>query len=762
MPKGFHIFGVRHLSPGASHHLLEFLEEKKPKCVLIEGPSDASYLIPQITTKGIKLPIALLAYTTELPIETILYPYANYSPEYQAIKWANKRKITVRFIDLPANALLKLKQNTGAKTPKAQEFYKYHNKLYEDVAQQANEYEYDSYWERNFEHNLSAASYQQGLQLQSAEIRSMVENEEFEVVPYDFSYNMVREAHMKREIQNAIDEGFQPNEIVVVVGAYHVSGIVSDLPPLSDEELSQLPTVNTLMTLMPYSFLRLSSQMGYGAGNNAPSYYEMMWKGISNGTLEELPATYISKVAQYLRKKGFNASTSSVIEAIRLAQALTSLREGKMPVLKDLHDAVVTCLGGGDFSSVAEALTINDIGTAIGNLPEGVSQTPVQQNMMNELKRLKLVNYKTAVAQELTLDLRENMKVKTLEAAYIDLNRSVFFNRLQVLGIRFATTIPLTQDSATWAEKWSLQWSPEIEIQVVETNLKGESLEIAAAFQLNDQLVNCTSLSTAASIIRQACLCQLTAIFENAVDTLQSLLIDNADFKETVATARELSIILQFGTIRNIDVEPLKVIFKQLYLRATLLLIDAANCDDKAALKIVAAMNSMEIISEQLSELIDTELWQNELIKLAERDDLNTKLSGTAFAILLEHNLISEENCAIEVSRRLSPGVPASLGANWFEGMSSRNRYALLSRVSLWRELDAYIKSLDEDEFLRSLVFLRRAFSDFDAHQKNSIAELLGDFWGIGAEKAAEALQQELTEEETDKLDELNDFDFDF
>lgn len=201
---------------------------------------------------------------------------------------------------------------------------------------------------------------------------------------------------------------------------------------------------------------------------------------------------------------------------------------------------------------------------------------------------------------------------------------------------------------------------------------------------------------------------------------------------------------------------------QQLFLRASLLLIDASSCDDKASKPIVDAMNTMEFISEQQYELVDTETWQKELTHLAWRDDVNTKLSGVAFAILLEHNLATEEECAREVSRRLSAGVPADLGASWFEGFSGRNRYALLSRTIIWQELDNYVRQLDEEQFMRSVVFLRRAFADFEPNQKNSIAELLGDLWGTGKEATAELLQEVLTEEESTKLDELNDFDFDF
>jgi hypothetical protein len=80
----------------------------------------------------------------------------------------------------------------------------------------------------------------------------------------------------------------------------------------------------------------------------------------------------------------------------------------------------------------------------------------------------------------------------------------------------------------------------------------------------------------------------------------------------------------------------------------------------------------------------------------------------------------------------------------------------------LWKELDKYVTQLDEEDFYRSVVFLRRAFGSFEPNQKNSIAELLGELWGTGEEYTAEILQTELTEKETEKLNELNDFDFEF
>src|SRR5947209_18589590 len=103
-----HIFGVRHLSPAAAWHLRQLLGRVRPRLVLIEGSDDADDLIPHIVSPKSKLPIAILAYTTDAPVRTFVYPLAIYSPEYQALLWCQQNKVKVRFMDLPSSVFLGL------------------------------------------------------------------------------------------------------------------------------------------------------------------------------------------------------------------------------------------------------------------------------------------------------------------------------------------------------------------------------------------------------------------------------------------------------------------------------------------------------------------------------------------------------------------------------------------------------------------------------------------------------------------------------
>ena len=354
----------------------------------------------------------------------------------------------------------------------------------------------------------------------------------------------------------------------------------------------------------------------------------------------------------------------------------------------------------------------------------------------------------------------ENRRVKTEAAAFLDLHRSSFLHRLAVLEVSFAKRLPVRQESATWGERWALQWTPEAEIGIVEAVLLGETIELAVAFKFKQSLERCGSIAEAATIIRQACECGMPGSIELARQTLQRLATDSTDFAALAGAAWELGWVIRYGDVRQFNSEPLKPLLQQLFLEGALSLVGRANCDLAAAKTMIGGIEELNKVALDYAALIDEPLWLSELQKLARADHLNPLLSGYGCALLLERNMISNEELAREVSRRLSPGGPADLGAGWFEGLAKRNRYALLTRLALWEQLAGYVAALTEDEFKRALVFLRRAFGDFSPPEKTSITENLGEIWGVNPEQASEIIHAELSETEKKKLDELADFNF--
>lgn len=732
-------FGVRHLSPAAAFHLRKALDEARPELVLVEGPSDLNDQMKWLCHPDTQFPTAMLAYTTTPPVRTILYPLAIYSPEVQAILWAHENKVPCRFMDLPSSVFLAMQKDEEADAPPTES-------VYEKLEILTGE-EHDTFWERNFE---QCNDYHAACNTFGSELRASGEVE---------AENIVREAHMKRVILDAVKSGIPGEKIFCICGAYHVDGLKNNCP-MTDTEMKKLPKADSAATLMPYSYYRLSTRSGYGAGNKAPAYFHLLWDAMNGEGLQSAASTYLVKLAAAHRKAGNIVSSAEVIEAVRLALTLCQMRGCNYPCLQDLKDAAITTMGHGNMSELAVACADTEIGKTIGYLPEGVTRTSVQEDFYRQTKQLKLHRFRTAELQQLDLDLREKLTVKSQDAAFLDLNRSFFLHRLRVLGIHFANILRSKQEKANWGEYWELRWTPEVEIEVVESSLLGDTIEGAAAFALKERADQAASIDQAALIFQDAFLCGMPAAAAHALTVLQSLSVDSAALTEVAATADSLSLVVRYGDLRKFDPDPVIPLIEQLFLRAKLTLEDACNCDAKAAGAVTQAMDRLNML--QLNhDFLGQEAWVSLLERISDRDDLNTKCSGFAMAILLERGIATEELLAREVSRRLSPGVPADLGAGWFEGLAGKNRYALIARLSLWRHLSEYLDSLDEDTFRRALVFLRRAFADFTPAEKSDIAENLGEIWGIAALQVSELIMADFTQEEQAMLSDLDDFDFD-
>jgi hypothetical protein len=242
---------------------------------------------------------------------------------------------------------------------------------------------------------------------------------------------------------------------------------------------------------------------------------------------------------------------------------------------------------------------------------------------------------------------------------------------------------------------------------------------------------------------------------------LQALAAGSSELKAIAHAAFQLSQVVRYGDVRKFEPAPLLPLLEELFVQGSLALFGAANCDNPTAQELLVSMDEMNRVSLEHHDRVEELLWLDQLKRLADADNRNPLLSGYACAVLLERGLIPNEDLVREVSRRLSPGIPSDLGAGWFEGLAKRNRYSLLARQPLWESLAEYIRSLDDDQFKRALVFLRRAFGCFSPQEKRHICENLGEFWGIGRDETREALDQPLTEQEEQTLKDLNTFDFD-
>ncbi|MFF9024115.1 DUF5682 family protein [Streptomyces eurythermus] len=107
------LLGVRHHGPGSARAVRAALEAARPAVVLIEGPPEADPLIPLAADPGLRPPVALLAHAVDEPGRSAFWPFAEFSPEWVAIRWALDHDVPARFIDLPATHTLAWEREEG-------------------------------------------------------------------------------------------------------------------------------------------------------------------------------------------------------------------------------------------------------------------------------------------------------------------------------------------------------------------------------------------------------------------------------------------------------------------------------------------------------------------------------------------------------------------------------------------------------------------------------------------------------------------------
>ncbi len=96
-----HLFGIRHHGPGSARALTAALSDLQPDLILVEGPPEGEACLNLINESGMKPPVALLIYPSDQPQNAVFYPYAVFSPEWNALQYARQNSVPVRLIDFP-------------------------------------------------------------------------------------------------------------------------------------------------------------------------------------------------------------------------------------------------------------------------------------------------------------------------------------------------------------------------------------------------------------------------------------------------------------------------------------------------------------------------------------------------------------------------------------------------------------------------------------------------------------------------------------
>jgi hypothetical protein len=717
-----HLFCIRHHGPGSARSLLRALEELQPDCLLIEGPPDAEAALPLLTHEQMEPPVALLVYQAEQPQKAAFYPFAVFSPEWQALQYGLSQRIPTRFMDLPQSHWLALTQEQSAiRNPQSA--------IQADpvgvLAQAAGYDDSERWWEHVVEHRrdgadifaaileaMGALRVEADREVSDAQLTDAESAEDAEAEQLDSnseaSREALREAWMRQTIRRAQKEGFQ--RIAVVCGAWHA-------PMLTDEVIAQnaktdaallksLPKVKVQATWTPWTHGRLSYQSGYGAGIEAPGWYQHLWL-----TQEGVATRWLARVARLLRDEGLDVSSAHVIEAVRLAETLAALRGRPITGLPELNEAVQSVFCFGDdlpLRLIHEKLIV---GETLGRVPDETPLVPLQQDLQREQKRLRL----KAEANEKTLDL--DLRKET------DLERSRLLHRLNLLSVPWGAVQDVSGKSGTFHELWRVRWEPEFVVQLIEASVWGSTIQTAASSKACDE-ADKADLPALTALLERVLLSALPGAVSHLMTRVQTESALASDVGLLMDALPPLANVQRYSDVRQTDAALLGTVTDGLVARICIGLSGAcASLNDEAAQAMFTRFDKVNAAVQLLQQEAHTTAWQQVLLRLVEQNGLHGLLAGRACRLLLDAQALE----AVEAARRLSLALssanePTQAGA-WVEGFLHGSGLLLLHDETLWQVLDAWLTALPEEQFIALLPLLRRTFANFTAPERRQMGE---------------------------------------
>jgi hypothetical protein len=706
-----HILGIRHHGCGSARSVKNALDELKPDIVLIEGAPEANEILSLANHEEMLPPVAILIYAPENPQMAVFYPFAEFSPEWQAIQYALANKIPVRFIDLPQSAQLPVAGGTerwSAKTGIEEDQSQIQNpksKIKDDPLQFAAEAagfsDGEIWWENLVENRANPAGIFEGI----LDLMTALREESKKTGETEDLRTLRREAFMRQEIRRAGNEGFE--NAAVVCGAWHAPA----LSDLSDEKadrelLKNLPKTALEATWIPYTDSRLAFASGYGAGVRSPEFYRQIWENPQNIT-----TYWLSRVAQLLREQDLDASSASVIEAVRLAESLAAVRGLAGVGLSELFDAVhaVFCFGDDAQLRLVEEKLI--VGERMGEVPQKTPTVPLQRDLKAIQKRLRF--FPEAIQKPAELDLRKAN----------DLEKSHLLHRLQILGIEWGVPVR-AYGKGTFKENWRVRWQPEFEIKIIEASLFGNSVEEAAANFVREKAANEEGLGELTALVQNVLLADLPAAIEILMKRVQTVASITSDVPQMMDAFVPLADVLRYGNVRKTETSAVEKITDGLLTRICIGLPNACSAlNDEAAEKMfgrLAAMNNTigVLLNEEYSRQ-----WQNALRKLAGQPDLHGLIVGRSVRILFESNKLAAEEIEKGMNLAVTTAVAPDKAVAWIEGFLRGSGLVLLYHETLLNVLNHWVLSLSDEVFIKLLPILRRTFSSFEAPERRKIGE---------------------------------------
>ncbi|MEU9332140.1 DUF5682 family protein [Streptomyces sp. NPDC048290] len=783
------LLGVRHHGPGSARAVRAALEAARPRAVLIEGPPEADALIPLVAAADMRPPVALLAHAVEEPGRSAFWPFAEFSPEWTALRWAVEQGVPARFIDLPATHTLAWERDEQGDGDEREGAVRIDPLAV--LAETAGYDDAERWWEDVVEHRGVGGDVFAPFRV-LAEAMDALREAYGEGGP---ARDLVREAYMRLQLRAARREF--GDGVAVVCGAWHVPALARKAAVAADRALVKgLPKVKADMTWVPWTYRRLARAGGYGAGIESPGWYGHLFAAPDRPV-----ERWMAKVAALLRAEDQVVSSAHVIEAVRLAETLAAVRGRPLPGLGETTDAVraVMCEGSDvPLALVRDRLVVGDV---LGEVPAAAPAVPLQRDLDRAQRRLRLKP--EAREREMELDLR-----KETDAA-----RGRLLHRLRLLGVEWGEPVRSRGGTGTFRETWRLRWEPELSVRIAEAGVWGTTVLGAATAKAEADALAAPGLAEVTALAERCLLAELPDALPAVMRVLADRAALDADVGRLAQALPALVRALRYGDVRGTDTRAMAEVATGLAERVFVGLPPAcAALGPEAAEEMRRHVDAVHGAVGLLAESGDGEggggervrfpqgeegeragegqerewagegegderagagegqeggragvtrgeegdraasgasgvsgegdgeapaasapgglrgRWRDVLEVLAGRDTVPGIVRGRSARLLLDDGRLDQAGAARLMGLALSPGTPPGDAAAWIEGFvggGSGGGMLLVHDERLLGLVDSWLTGVSPEAFTDVLPLLRRTFAEYEAGVRRTLGELV-------------------------------------
>ncbi|WP_234019471.1 vWA domain-containing protein [Streptomyces sp. CNS654] len=530
------LIGVRHHAPSLAASLPALLDAAAPDVLLVELPAEFQAWLGWLAHEETEAPVALAAVPADGPGAgpagergPAFYPFADFSPELVALRWAAENGVPAVACDLPlADRAWAEGGDAPAPAPGAASAPVPGEGLGLSTALRSRltGRDGDDLWDRLVETRapgstpeaLRRAALLTGWALRyEAEARGGVQRTD-----------LVREAWMRGHISEALASGRRP---AVVVGAFHTPALLpaagaggsarsagqpdpaapglaatpepgTQPPPATPETAAPSPgtarepaapdpapvpepsagkhadaaagAAACTVSLIPYTYPLLDSRSGYPAGIRDPEWQHTVLEAAGDpAAIHEALVRTAVRLCAALREQGHPYGPADGREIVRVAGDLARLRDLPAPGRGELLEAVQTVLGRGETygtgRAVAQALERVLVGARTGRPAPAAPRSGLSPAVEAETAALALPGPQDA-HERTPRDLRLDPARSAL-----DRRRELLLRRLTVCGIPYAQEQEVT--GAAGGEglttRWQVRWTPATAAMLTAAGARG-------------------------------------------------------------------------------------------------------------------------------------------------------------------------------------------------------------------------------------------------------------------------------------------------